>query len=182
MKEEKLTEFLSELADVTAEPVRSGLAEDIKQQIPHKLAPHTLDTINVMIDLRISKLTAAAIIIITMVLLAGFLGARDQTGVGMYHDSKMLVKHLLGSQNMARSDIVAGVSSLYEYLVQQGRDAVYYGDSINATDSYAILMHWKLPDGNYSVVLVVGDSLRINTVSADELIKMQAGMLQDKRK
>ena len=40
MKQEKLDNLLNELAERTAEPVRPGLAEDIKEQIPAGLGTH----------------------------------------------------------------------------------------------------------------------------------------------
>ena len=36
MKEERLQKLLNGLAKATEEPVRPGLAEDIKDQIPHR--------------------------------------------------------------------------------------------------------------------------------------------------
>jgi len=182
MREEKLRELLNELADATAEAVRPGLAEDIKHQIPHSLAPHRggLDTINIMIDLRVSKLTAAAVIIITIILLGSFLGGREPTGEGIFQDSKMLVRHLLGSDIAARSKMLAGMSNLYEYLRHEGKDVVYYGDSIDPKNDYAVVMQWKITDGEYKVILMIQDSLELKTVSAEELIELQARMLQKK--
>lgn len=183
MREDKLKRMLNELADATAEPVRGGLAEDIKHQIPDKLVPHraAIDTINIMIDLRVSKLTAAAAIIVTMILFVSFLGGRGSTKDGIFRDSRMLVRHLLGSESTARSEVLAGTSDLYKLLLAQGKDVVYYGDSIDPEDSYALLMQWRLSDGKYNVVVMVSDSLEIKTVSAEELIKLQAQMLQNKR-
>ena len=181
MREEKLKKLLNELAERTAEPVHPGLAEDIKRQIPHMLMPRRrgMDTINIMIDLRISKLATAAAIIITVILCASFLGGRDSTGGGIYQDSKLLVKYCLGGESASRGDVLAGMSKFYEYLVHQGRDVVYYGDSIDPKDHDAVLMQWKLPNGKYKVIF--GD-LRAKTVSAEELIKLQVRMLQRKTK
>ena len=180
MREENLGKLLDELAERTAEPVSPGLAEDVKHQIPHRLTPHRggMDTVNIIIDLRISKLAAAAVIIITMVLCANFLGGRDSTGGGIYQDSKLLAKYLLGGERASRSDVLAGRSK-YEYLVRQGKDVTYYGDSVDPGDSSAVLMQWKLPDGKYRVIF--GD-LREGEVDAEELIKLQARMLQKKIK
>ena len=178
MREEKLKKLLNELAERTAEPVHPGLAEDIKRQIPHSLQRRRgMNTINIMIDLRISKLAAAAAIIITVILCASFLGGRDSIGDGIYQDSKLLVKYCLGGESASRGDVLAGMSKFYEYLVHQGRDVVYYGDSIDPEDNNAVLMQWKLSDGKYKVIF--GD-LRAKIVSAEELIKLQARMLQRK--
>ena len=185
MREDELKKLLNELSDATAEQVRGGLAEEIKQQIPERLVPHRrgMDTINIIIDLRISKLTAAAVIIITMILLAHLLGGRDLTSGGIYRDGRLLTRYLLGGGSVDRSDMLAGMSESYERLVQQGKDVVYYGDSIDPEDGNAVLMHWKLSaeccDGMYRVIF--GD-LREETVSAEELIKLQSRMLQKKAK
>ena len=56
---------------------------------------------------------------------------------------------------------------------------MYYGDSIDPEDGDAVLVQWKLSDGRYRVIL--GD-FRVRTVSAEELIKLQAQMLQKKAK
>ena len=56
---------------------------------------------------------------------------------------------------------------------------MFYGDSIDTEDSNAVLMQWKLSDGEYGVMF--GD-LRTKTVGAEELIKLQARMLQKKKK
>ena len=108
MKEEKLGKLLNELSESTAEPVRPGLAEDIKRQIPHRLMAHKgrMNTIKIMIDLRIGKLTAAAAIIITMFLLANFFSGRDSTGDGVYRDSKLLIRYCLAGagERDGRSD------------------------------------------------------------------------------
>ncbi len=180
MREEKLGKLLNELADRTAETVRPDLAEDIKHHIPHRFMPRGggMDAVNIIIDLRISKLAAAAVIIITMILCANFLGGRDSTNGGIYQDSKMLVKYLLGGEGFGRSNVLV-VRTRYEYLVQKGKDVAYYGDSIDPEDNNAVLMQWKLSDGKYRVIF--GD-FREKTINAEELIKLQTQMLRKKTK
>lgn len=200
MKEEKLGKYLNELADATAEPVRAGLAENIKHRIPHGIRPHRkgMNTVNIIIDLRIGKFAAAAVIILTMVLCANFLGGTDAGGESIFKDGKLLVEYIFGAGG--RSELLAGLSkyeylvrqgrdvvyygdsiseglSKYEHLVRQGRDVVYYGDSIDPADSNAVLMHWKLSEGKYGVIF---SDLRSKTISAEELVKLQAQMLQKK--
>ena len=177
--EDKLKESLNELAEQTAERARPGLAADIKRRIPHTLVPHRggLDTINIIIDLRVNKLTAAAVIIIAMILLAHFFGSRGTPGDSIFRDSMMLVKYILGTGG-GGSDLLA-VRSRYQSLVEKGEEAVYYGDEADLNDSNAVLVQWKLSDGQYKVIS--GD-LQEKTVSADELIKLQAGMLKKKIK
>jgi len=175
MKEEQIERLLNELGRQTAESVRPGLAEDIKHQIPQQISPHRrgMDTINIIIDLRINKLAAAAIIIMTMILLANFFGGRDSQGNGLYQDSRMLVEYFLRAHT-DKSDLSA-VRSRYEHLIQTGEPAVYYGDKADLNDSNAVLLQWKLPDGNYRVI--TGD-LQEKTLSAEQLIELLSKMLQ----
>ena len=65
MKDDKLQDLLNDLAEHTSEPARAGLGEQINQQIPHQFGPHraAMDAINIVIDLRISKLAAVAAVI-----------------------------------------------------------------------------------------------------------------------
>ncbi len=176
MREEKLGELLSELAKRSAEPVCPGLAEDIKQRIPQHLPSHRagMNTINIIIDLRINKLAAAAVIILTLLLFANFLGGKDSNG--LYQDSKLVAKYLLSGHIAQGPDIAAGMLK-YKYLTEHGREVAFYGDIINPQDSNAVLMQWKLPDGKYRVMF--SDS-REKTVSAAELIQLQTRMLQGK--
>ena len=166
MKEEKLPKLLNELANAAAEPVPNNLAEDIKTQIPHPLAHHRrgMNTISIMIDLRIGKLTAAAVIIITTILMANFLGwvSPDK---GMYQEGKLLMKHFLTGDATGRN------------FPPQRSDVVIYGKDSRQEDSHALVMHWKLSDGKYRVIFADG---RGRTVTAEKLIKLQAQMLQDK--
>jgi hypothetical protein len=180
MNEEKLGKLLNELADATAEPVHPYLAEEIKHQIPQQLSPHRggLDTVNIIIDLRIGKLAAAAAIIVTMILFANFFGGRNQGSDGIYQSGKLLVEYCLGGIGADRTNVLTA-KSRYEYLAQTGKDVVYYGDSVDPQDSDAVLIQWKLSDGEYKVIF--GD-LREETVSAEELIRLQARMLQKKAK
>jgi len=180
MTDEQIKKLLNEWSKMTAEPVRPALAEDIKRRIPHTLIHHRIgrDTVNIIIDLRISKLTAAAVIIITMILLVGIFDSRDSTGTGLFQDSKLLIKYCLAWAGAGRSSVVADRTT-YEHLIQQGKDVVYYGDAIDPQDSNAVLMHWKLSNGNYKVIFA---DLRQSEVSAEQLIKLQARMLQKKAK
>lgn len=181
MREEKLGKLLNELADMTTGTVRPGLAEDIKHQIPNKLTPHKgMDTINIMINLKVNKL-AAALIIITMILSVSFL-AGNTKDEGIYQDGKLMLRYYLAGDKSDRGNELAGMSKLYEYLVGQGKDVAYYGDSIDLKDSDAVLMQWKVADGKYKVILVNFGALSIETVSPEELVELQRRMLQKKTK
>jgi len=128
MREEKLKKLLNELANTTPEPVRTGLAQDIKDQIPHRLITHRggMDTINTIIDLRISKLITAAVIIITIVLCVHFLGGRDAAGSGIYED----IMYWRSWIALGRNNLAVGREK-YEHLAQQGKQVWFYGDSID---------------------------------------------------
>jgi len=180
MRKEKLKQLLKESAERVRERVRPGLAEDIKHQIPARLLRHRggWDTINIIIDLRMSKSVAAAVIAITMILLAIFLGDRDSTGGDIFQDSMLLMKYVGGWTGADRSNVSAGRSK-YERLLGLGEEVVWYGDNIDPQDSDAVLMQHKLSDGKYEVMLVDG---RERQVSSEELIKLLTRMLQKKAK
>ena len=176
MREEKLKRLLNELANTTPEPVRTGLAQDIKDQIPHRLITHRggMDTINTIIDLRISKLITAAVIIITIVLCVHFLGGRDAAGSGIYED----IMYWRSWIALGRNNLAVGREK-YEHLAQQGKQVWFYGDSIDPQDSWAVLLQWKLDDGKYRVIFA---DLSTEAVSAEESIKLLSRMLQKKAK
>lgn len=174
---EEIKELLNELADATAEPVRAGLGEDIKHKIPHRLLHHRggMDTINIIIDLRINKLAAAAAIIMTIVFCATFLGSRGSTDSSVLQDSMLLIKYWAGAGG---NGISAGRSK-YEHLLEYGKEVVWYGDSLKTKDGSAVLMQHRLGDGEYEVTFVDG---REKQVSAEELVKLLTKMLQKKTK
>lgn len=64
-----------------------------------------------------------------------------------------------------------GPVNFYYKLIQEGKDPVYYGKDVNAGDANAVLMRWKVSEGQYRVIF--GD-LSIETVSADELAELEA--------
>jgi hypothetical protein len=152
--------MLTEMADRPVERVRAGLAEEIKAHIPERLHAHRrgLDTINIVIDLRVGKLAAAAAIIITMILLANI--------HGLYRDGKMLTRYFMGGSS--QSDILTGKTK-YELLVKSGEDVVLYSD-IDTQDSNAVRMHWKVPQHKYKVLF---RDMREAEVGADEFIRLQ---------
>ena len=175
-KEQGLKELLNKLSDATTEPVPPALGEDIKRQIPLRLSPHRvgMDTINIIIHLRINKLAAAAAIIITIVICATVLGGRDSTG-GVLQDSMLFIKHWATADTAG----ISAVKSRYDRLLGRGEDVVWYGDRITTKDSSAVLMQRKLPDGKYEVMFVDG---REKQVTAEELIPILSRMLQKKAK
>jgi hypothetical protein len=176
MKEEKLENLLSELVESGRGPVRPGLAEDIKQQIPENIPAHRggMNTVNIIIDLRINKLVAAVVIIVAMVFMANFFSNRYSADGNIFQEGRLFVKYLLGVDK----DNTAALKSRYELLIQDGKEVVYYGLSA-PHDSNGVLMHWKVSDGRYKVLF--GD-LREEEVSAEELIRLQSQMLQKRTK
>jgi len=176
MSKKRLTKLLNDLADATVEPVRPGLPEDIKQQIPQQLSPHKAgtDTIHIVINLRISKLAAAAVIIITILLCAGLFGGRDWTSGGIIHG----IRDSLAWLGAGRADAMA-VRAKYEDLARQGKNVVYYGDSIDPADSKGVLLQLKLPEGEYRVVFADGSTKIVN---AEELVELLSRMLLKRTK
>lgn len=174
MEKEKLEKLLHELSERMEEPARPGLAEDVKRQIPQQLHVHKtgMDTIKIMIDLRISRLAAAAVIIITMFLCANFFGLRG-SGSG---DIIEAIEYSLARENIGRNEMLTNMTAASEGLLEEGKDVVYYGNT-DAGNRFALLMHWKLPNGRYRVIF---SDLHTTTVSADVLIILQAQMLKGK--
>lgn len=178
MGKRTIEELLRAFSQRGIERARPSLAEELKNRIPHRLSIHRMDTINIIVDLRISRVAAAAAIVLAMLLIAGFFGGRDAVGTRMVDDSKMFVKYALGGKKAYRADVLEGLMRFRDALVAQGREVVYYED-VDLDDKYAVVMHWKLPDGKYGVIL--GD-LSPREVSAQLLITLQARMLSERAK
>ena len=177
MKEEHVEELLNELGPRVTEPVRPGLGEEIKQRIPHRLSRHKIgwDTVNIIIDLRLSKSVAAAAIIITMILLLNLFGGRDSTGGGIIKDSMLLINYWRG----AGEDNVSMAKSKYEHLLDRGENVIWYGDSINVKDANSVLMQRKLTDGEYELTFVDGSEKQVNS---EQLVKLLTRMLEKRTK
>ena len=177
MKNDKdIKELLNKLSDATTEPVPPALAEDIKRQIPAKLPHHWagMDTINIIVHLRINKLAAAAAIIITIIICGTLLGGRDSNS-GVIQDGMLFIKHWARAGN---TDISA-IKQRYDRLRDRGEDVVWYGDHISKKDISTILMQRKLPDGKYQIMFIDG---REKHVTSEELIPLLSRMLQNKTK
>jgi len=155
------------------------LGDEIKARIPYRLTPHTWDTINIIVDLRISKMAAAAVILLAMFLIGSLFGGRDAAGVRMFEDGKLFLKYALGGENACKAEFLGNLTQFRDDLIAQGREVVYYGDQARLKDPCAIIMHWKLSEDRYAVIL--GD-LTTRTISAKTLIALQAHMLQSRAK
>lgn len=177
MRNEKLTELLSKLAKFTTEPVREDLDEDIRHQIPYRLVRHKVNwnTFSVIIDLRLSRSVAAAVIIISVSVWASFLGAWSTSPNQVFQDSKLLMKYGWDGEKAGRGEVLASLEEFYMHLAERGEKVTYYGKSADGDDDYAVLMHWKLPDGKHRVIF---NDLTTMVVSPDTVIKLQAYMLK----
>jgi len=177
MKEEQIKKLLNELGPRITEPVRPGLGEEIKQRIPHKLSRHKIgwDTVNIIIDLRLSKSVAAAAIIITMILLLNLFGGRELTGGGIIKDGMLLIKYWGGSGE----DQVSIYRSRYEHMLDRGENVIWYGYSIDVKDANSVLMQRKLPDGKYQLTFVDGHEKQVNS---EQLVELLTRMLERRTK
>jgi hypothetical protein len=173
MKEERIQKLLNELGTRISEPVPPGLGDEIKQRIPHRLSRHKIgwNTVNIIIDLRLSKSVAAAVIIITMILLLNLFGSQDSTGGGIIKDGVLLIKYLGGSGEKQ----VSISRSRYELLLSRGENVIWYGDSIDIKDPNAVLMQRKLPDGKYELTFADGHEQQVNT---EQLVELLTRMLE----
>ena len=172
MEDRRTHELLTELGRRLTEPVRPGLGEEIKQRIPHRLSRHKIgwDTVNIIIDLRLSKSVAAAAIIIAMILLLNLFGEGGPSVRGLVQDSVLLVKY------WGREDVSA-VRSKYEYLRHRGEDVKWYGDSIDTRNSRAPLMQRRQADGTYVITFANGGE---KVVTSEELLELLARVIQDR--
>jgi hypothetical protein len=177
MEEEQIKEMLTELGRRATEPVRPGLGEEIKQRIPHRLSRHKIgwNTVNIIIDLRLSKSVAAAVIIITMILLLNLFGSRDSNGGGIIKDSVYLIKYLGGSGE----DQVSIARKRYEHLLERGENVVWYGDSVDVKDANSVIMQYKLPDGKYELTYADGQEKQVDI---EQLANVLARMLKKRKK
>lgn len=177
MRDDRLQEMLNKMAEFTSEPVRDGLDGDIRHHIPYRLVRHTItwNTFRIMIDLRLSRSVAAAVILISISVWASFLGAWNTSADQVLQDSKLLIKYGLAGENAGRKDVLASLEDFSKYMAGRSTDLTYYGKSTDPDDDYAVLMHWRLPDGKYRIIF---NDLSTRTVSAEVIITLQAYMLK----
>ena len=177
MKDEQIHELLNELGRRGTEPVRTGLGEEIKQRIPHRLSRHKIgwNTVNIIIDLRLSKSVAAAAIIITMILLLNLFGGRDLTSGEVFKDSMLLINYWRG----VGEDHVSITKSKYEHLLDRDENVIWYGDTIDIKDANSVLMQRKLPEGKYELTFVDGQEKQVDS---EQLVKLLTRMLEKRTK
>jgi hypothetical protein len=177
MEEDQIKQLLTELGPRLTEPVPPELGEQIKQRIPHRLSRHKIswDTVNIIIDLRLSKSVAAAAIVIALILLLNLFGGRDSTMSGIVEDGVLLVKYWGGT---AKTD-VSTVRTKYERLLERGEEVVWYGGATNPKDGNAVLMHQKMTGNKYVVTFIDGHE---KEVDSEELIGLLTRILREKAK
>jgi hypothetical protein len=176
MGSHKIEDLLRAWAEHGIGRARPELGREIRNRIPHRLIPHRMDSINIIIDLRISRVAAAAAIIAAMLVIGGFLGGRDAVGGRMLADSKLFLEYTLHGESAGKAQILGNLGRFRDGLIAQGREVVYYGNPANRNDPYAIIMHWKLDEDRYGVIL---NDLSPRTVSAKTLIRLQDHMIQE---
>lgn len=177
MKQQALIDMLEMLAEATPENPREELAEEIKDHIPRRLVRHRVawDTMNIVVDLRLSRTAAAAIILCSILAISGLFRLTGNSNSSLYEDSKLLLKYGFAGENAGRSDLMQSLRQFYEDLTNQGRDVVFYGESAHPKDRHSILMHWKLADGQYRIIY---NDLTARTVSSSALIRLQSRMIE----
>ncbi len=180
MKQDHIIQLLDELAEATQENPRADLGSQIKDHIPGRLIRHRVNwnTVNVVVDFRMSRSIAAAAILVAILLLSGLFHLGNGSGTSVYQDSKLLLRYGFGGESAARSDLIESLKNFYDDLVRQGRDVTFYGESADPEDRHAILMHWKMPNGEYRVVY---NDLSARTISAAALVRLQSRMIQKHR-
>ncbi len=178
MNNDQFESLLGKLKGLTTEPVCPELKENIKKQIPSQLNPHKgLGNINIIIDLRVGKLAAAAIIVITTISLASFFRAEQPYSDGIYADSKIFIKHIIAGPNFSTSEMQRSLEQFRDYLLSQNKKVVYYGNKANLHDQNAVLMQWKIGPDRYRVIL---GNMQTREVDSEELVLMLSKMLKGK--
>lgn len=172
---EKIEAMLRAFAERGIQPARAGLMQEIKNRIPRRLIPHRIDTVRIIVDLRISRIAAAAAIVGALLVAGSFFGGREAIRGGVVRNGRLFLNYTLRGESAYRGEISDTLANFRESLLAQGREVVYYGDSAELNDPHAILMHWKLDEDRYGVIF--GD-LSARTVSAKILITLQAHMLE----
>jgi hypothetical protein len=174
MNREKIETMLEKLGRATEGCAAGELGAKIKGQIPEDLRPHRkgMDSINIIIDLRVGRLAAAAAILGAAVLFGALFGGRDPVRT-LYQDGKVLVEYITG----ANKPTLAGLSARIAATDPETGDekGFLYGERRRSQDSNDLLMHWRLDQDRYRVVFI---DMRTDTVNSEELIKIQSRMIR----
>ena len=176
MSDEKAKDLLRKLPKCLAESAPVDLGRKIKQQIPQRLMVHRWggETVNIIVHLRISRLTAVAAIVLTLVLCARFFSdSPPYGGTGLNEDIKVLL-NLLPGKDGTPAEVQASLLRFQDKLAAKGYEVVNLANAHDGESSQALLMYWKLPDGEYRVIF---RDLPTANVSVEELIKLQSQMI-----
>ena len=179
MKKPEIEKMLERMGQATDHSPGEDLSENIKRHIPDRLYEHKAgrDTVSIMINLRISRLAAAAIIILTIIIGLQVIPAVSSEDSGLIQDGRMWLRAWT-SKSATEKVLNKQSSQLYRELVSKGKDITYYGESINPDGSDSILMHWKVDEDKYMVIF---GNLKKEIVSSEDLIKLQSEMLSTKK-
>jgi hypothetical protein len=168
MEEERIKELLADLARASAEQVDPALAERAKQQIAAQVHSRSgRGPLKIVINLQISRWAAAAVIIVVLAAAGLLLTSRGSSQEGFLSELKY---SFVDSTALSR-EVAA---SIRDMLYDQGKDPVYYRDTVGDSNPDAVLMHWKLENGNYNVIFA---DYRYVEVTPEELIRLQSDML-----
>lgn len=165
--------MLEELGRRGVEPPPADLAARIKRQIPMRLVPSRWgrETIHIMVHLRISRVAAAAAIILSLILFASLFGRGTSSGTGWVQEIRGAVTDLVSHRQVDG----LSVAQVVQDLASNGIDVVYYEQNANSQDPTLILMFWKLPEGDYRVVFTNG---RVVLASPEQLIRLQSNVIR----
>ena len=155
--------MLDNFAENGFEKPRRGLLQEIKDRIPVRLASHRLDTINIIVDLRINRVAAAAAIVFVVILAGAYFGVRD-----MMNDGASVIRYALDGEEISRAKTLDNLS---QFLTSQGRQVIYSANREALKDPDTILMFWRQDpnEGTYGVIF--GD-LSTRVVNGEELMDL----------
>ncbi len=71
------------------------------------------------------------------------------------------------------------VATLYATLVTEDKDPAYYGDKVTAEFPHAVLMRWRMDNGNYKVIFA---DLSVGEVTPEELAELESAPLNTEPK
>jgi hypothetical protein len=80
-------------------------------------------------------------------------------------------ERVLGEKDMQKMASLQMLFMFYAGLVAENKDPAYNGDRVTAEFPHAVLMRWKVEDGNHRVIF--GD-LTVEDVTPDELAELEA--------
>jgi hypothetical protein len=179
MYEGKTESLLRKLSSRMDEAIPRHLSDKIKQQIPERLHPSRWgrDKISIIIHFKISRLTAVAVIILTLILCARFFTDSERVDTKLYQDLGTLLR-LLPTSGNDPFDLKDDLLRFRDQLEAKGAHVEYYADRVSSDNPDAILMFWKFSDDSYRVIL--GDG-RIVEATPEELIALHARMIYNKQ-